>query len=375
MGMKLFAAAISEHPVTATAVGEVTGQVLETVGDAPDLAMLFVTLPHAGALEDAARAVRAVLHPVALVGCAAVAVVGPGREVEAAPAVSLWAGRVGAVAAVAWSGREPPPPPPFSPRALALVGDPFSFPADEAFDAFAHAYPGIPVTGGMASGAHGPGGNRLLLDDRVLSSGAVGAWIGSEVGVETIVSQGCRPVGVPLTVTKGEGQLVHELAGRAALTQLFDMAQRDLTPQEVELVNSGGLHVGRVIDEHKADFGPGDFLVRNVLGADRETGSIAVGDDVSVGATLQFHLRDAGTADEELRRLLAPRSAEAGLLFTCTGRGVHLFGKPHHDARLLAEALDDAPVAGFFAQGEFGEIGGRNFVHGYTASIALMTSR
>src|SRR3954449_9278499 len=95
-----FASALSEHPVTAIAVGEVTGQVLEQLGAAPDLALLFLTPHHGGALEDAAAAVRAILHPRTLLGCAAVAVTGVGREVEDGPAVTLWAGRLGSVAPV-----------------------------------------------------------------------------------------------------------------------------------------------------------------------------------------------------------------------------------------------------------------------------------
>jgi small ligand-binding sensory domain FIST len=344
-----YAAAISEHPVTATAVGEVAGEALERLGGAaPDLALLFVTQPHAGALEDAARAVRAVLSPTVLVGCAAVAVAGPAREVEEHPAVSLWAGRVGAVAPFHDGG----PPPPFEPRALLLVADPFSFDPDGFL-----AEVGVPVYGGMASAARGPGGNRLALDDRVVTSGAVGAWLGPGVPVRGVVSQGCRPIGSPYVVTKAERNIVYELGGRPALERLTE---------------GGAIHLGLVIDERKTEFGPGDFLVRNVVGADRDNGAIAVGELVDVGTTAQYHVRDAATADEELRRLLADAGpAEAALLFTCNGRGSRLFGVPDHDAGVLDEALDGAPVAGFFAAGEFGPVGGRNFVHGFTASIAL----
>lgn len=354
-----YAAAISEHPVTATAVGEVAGEVLERLGgDGPDLALLFVTESHAGALEDAARAVRAVLSPGVLLGCAAVAVAGPGREVEQQPAVSLWAGQVGPVAPFR-EGEAPP----FSPTALLLVADPFTFDAESFFETV-----GVPVYGGMASAARGPGGNRLALDDAVVTDGAVGAWLGPGVPVRGVVSQGCRPIGSPYVVTRAERNVVYELGGKPAVERLVGSA---LDEEEVRLVNEG-LHLGLVIDEHRTEFGPGDFLVRNVLGADRENGAIAVGSLVDVGTTAQYHVRDATTADEDLRRLVAEAGpAEAALLFTCNGRGARLFGVPDHDAGVLDEALDGAPVAGFFAAGEFGPVGGRNFVHGFTASIAL----
>ncbi|HEX2039937.1 MAG TPA: FIST N-terminal domain-containing protein [Acidimicrobiales bacterium] len=355
--MSRFAAAVSEHPVTATAVGEVAGEVLERLGGpAPDLALLFVTEAHAGALEDAAAAVRAVLSPGVLLGCAAVAVVGPGVEVEERPGVSLWAGRVGAVAPF-FEGVDPP----FEPVALLLVGDPFTFDAETFL-----ADVGVPVYGGMASAARGPGGNRLVLDDRVTTSGAVGAWLGPGVRVRSLVSQGCRPIGSPYVVTRAERNVIYELGGAAPMQRLRSMADEE----NIEAINRG-LHIGVVVDERKAEFGPGDFLVRNVLGADPDNGAVAVGDVVEVGRTVQFHVRDAASADVELRRLLAGEEAAAALLFTCNGRGRRLFGEPDHDAGLLHEALDGAPAAGFFCAGELGPIGGRNALHGFTASVAL----
>jgi small ligand-binding sensory domain FIST len=256
------------------------------------------------------------------------------------------------------------------------LGDPFSFPAEAAFEALSRHHPGLPVLGGMASAARGPGGNRLVINDRVLTSGAVGALIrGDGVSVRSLVSQGCRPVGQPLTVTKAEGSIIYELAGAAALQRVVEMARGSLTPEEVGLVNRGGLHVGLVIDEHKVDFGPGDFLVRNVGGADQSNGAIQVGADVEVGTTVQFHLRDADAADLDLKAVLEGADGDAALLFTCNGRGRRLFGLPDHDATALAEAVGLVPTAGLFCAGEFGPVGGHNFVHGFTASIALFTGR
>jgi small ligand-binding sensory domain FIST len=224
----------------------------------------------------------------------------------------------------------------------------------------------------MASAARGPGGNRLLLDERVLLTGAVGAFLGPGLHVETIVSQGCRAVGRPLAVTASNENVVQELAGKPAMARLLELANDELTEEEVAVINRGGLHVGRVIDERKAEFGRGDFLVRNVLGANQAEGWIAIAEAVTLGETLQFHLRDADSADDDLRAMLNGRSADAALVFTCNGRGRNLFDVADHDAGVVAEYLGRPPVAGMFCAGEFGAVGGHNFLHGFTASIALL---
>jgi small ligand-binding sensory domain FIST len=379
-----FAAALSEHPITATAVGEVAGQVLEQLSAAcppdrgPDLALLFVTPHHGGALEDAAAAVRSTLRPGTLLGSAAVAVAGNGREVEDGPGVSLWAGCFEPVVPVRLEAHPGPEGPtvsglpdqlPFVPQALVLLADPFSFPADALFALLADRHPGLPVVGGMASAARGPGGNRLALDGDVVTSGAVGAFVGPGVRLTTVVSQGCRPIGQPLVVTNAERSVIKELAGQPPLERLVEQAKA-LPERDVRLINRG-LHMGKVIDEHKLEFGRGDFLIRNVLGADQSTGAMQIGDEMEVGATVQFQVRDAESADEDLRSLLDGHAADGALLFTCNGRGTNLFPGPDHDASVLADLLGSPPAAGFFAAGELGPVGGRNFLHGFTASVLL----
>jgi small ligand-binding sensory domain FIST len=411
-----FAAALSEHPDTAQAVGEAVGQVADALGlralgpeapgpdEHPDLALLFVTPSHAERLEQAAEVVRATLSPGTLIGCAAESVVGTGREVEQGPALCLWAGQVGEVSPLSLEPNAFDPGPSerlaeghpaqadgdpfeepaerpagwpdslaFAPRAVLLLADPYSFPVDQMLRFLEETHPGVPVIGGMAQGGPGPSHTRLLAGDTVRTDGAVGVLLGEGVEVAPLVSQGCRPIGHPLVVTRAEGNVIYELAGRPALERLLELANSgQLNEQELLVINRGGLHVGRVIDEHKEQFGQGDFLVRNLVGADREKGAIALSEVVEIGTTFQYHLRDAETADEELRNLLDGQSARAALLFTCNGRGTRMFGHPHHDASALAEALGEIPVAGFFAAGELGPIGGRNFVHGFTASVALL---
>jgi len=371
-----FAAALSEHPLATHAVGEVVGAVLERLQGPPDLAVLFVGLPHVGATEDIAAAVRRLLEPRALIGCTASTVAGGRREAEDTPALALWAGRFGAAVPFRLTadgrgvtGFPDPGTLPDDARAALVLADPFSFSADDFLgDLRGRLGLDLPVIGGLASAARGPGGNRLLLDDRILSDGAVGVVLAG-VDVTTVVSQGCRPIGEPLIVTRAEGRLIGELAGRPALQRLEEMV-RSLGPEELALARQG-LHLGRVIDESKADFDRGDFLIRSVLGADPDAGAVAVGDEVAVGDTVQFQVRDAASAAEDLHHLLATETADAALLFTCTGRGTHLFGVPNHDATVLDTALDGAPIAGMSCAGEIGPVGGRSFLHGFTASIAL----
>jgi small ligand-binding sensory domain FIST len=380
-----FASALSVHPVASHAIGEVTGEVLEAIGDRPDLVMVTVTRAHAGALEDIAATVSAALHPLAIIGCSAESVVGTGREIEETPGISLWAGRVGPLIQVtlaatrladdSWHFAGWPKHIGFVPSALVLVADPFTFPADEFIQWLQEARPDVPVIGGFASGGRGPGGSRLVIGHRVVVAGATGVLIGSGVEVEPVVSQGCRPYGRLLTVTRSDRNVIYEVAGVPAMECMVDQIKDSLEPNDVAEIESNGLFVGRLVNEHLGDPGPGDYLIRNVVGVDRTTGAIAVDDRVPLGSTVRFHVRDAVTAHDELRELLQDRSAAAAMMFTCNGRGARLFDEAHHDAGLIQRSMGPVPLGGFFAAGEFGPIGGQNFVHSFTASIALFHER
>lgn len=375
-----FASALSEHPDPSEAIGEVIGAILESHGPAPDLAVLFVTGAHLDAVRDLVATVSTLLQPGHLTGATAVSVVGGPREVERRPAVSLWAAWFAApveiahleavrnadglaVLGIEMTEIE-------KAAAVLLFADPLTFPLDELL-ASVRAGPGhTPIVGGVASAGFHPGGNRLIHDGEVHSSGAVAVLIPPDaVGVSTVVSQGCRPVGDPFTVTRADRNLVLEIAGRPAYARLVELL--DSLPEEDRELARQGLHLGRVIDDHKLDFERGDFLVRNLAGADRTSGAVAVNDVVDVGATVQFQVRDADAADDDLRALLTGRHADAALLFTCNGRGTSLFGRPDHDAEVVTDYLDRPPLAGMFCAGEIGPVGGQSFLHGFTASLAL----
>jgi small ligand-binding sensory domain FIST len=373
-----YGAALSEHPMAVTAAAEVATRVSAELGSAPDVALLFATSAHRDELGAIGAVVRDRLGPRILAGASAVSVVGGPLEIEERPAVSLWAARVGVVDPLRLTATRLDDGSTFDGidienpaggHTLVVVPDPFSFPISELVDELARESPDLTVIGGLASAAHRPGDNRLLLDDEVFDDGAIGLLLRGPARVTTVVSQGCRPVGRPLVVTRSEGNLILELAGRPAFTRLAELVG-SLSEADRQLA-SRGLHIGRVIDEHRTEFGRGDFLIRGVLGADTESGAVAIGDVVPVGSTVQFQVRDAESADEDLRELMAGEHADGALLFTCNGRGSHLFSAPHHDAGLVSAILAGAPLGGMFCAGEIGPVGGRSFVHGFTASLAL----
>ena len=384
-----FASALSATPDAERAVAEVCQQAADELDAVPDLAVLLLSADAASAASRLAELVCDRLGSDRLIGCTADSLVGRGREVEGATAASLWLARLPGVDVqpVQLSFQTTPdggtilgwpdslldgwPAEP----CLLLLGEPYSFPVEMLLEQTNQQNPDATVLGGMASGAASPGENRLLFGSSALDSGAVGAMISGPVRIRTIVSQGCRPIGEPLVITRAERNVVYQLGGKPAFEQL-EALFGSLPTTERELVNRG-LHLGRVVDEYRERFEQGDFLVRNVVGVDPESGAIVVGDFFRVGQTVQFHVRDWQTADAELRQLLAATRrrmtspAGGALMFTCNGRGTRLFPKPHHDAAAIADACGNVPLAGFFAAGEIGPVGGKNFLHGFTASIAL----
>jgi small ligand-binding sensory domain FIST len=347
-------------------------------GDRASLAVLVASREHGSAAASVLDAVRRTASPERVVGCLAETVVAGDREVEEGPAVAVWLAILpepaetfhmefmatsegGVLAGYRFD----------APGPYLLIADPFSFPTDHLLRHLNTRMPGTVVMGGLASGGIGPGHTRLFLDDRVVEDGAVGARVPG-AGIRSLVSQGCRPIGSVFTVTGAEGNVIRELGGRPPLRRLKELVA-SLSPEDRALA-ARGLHVGRAIDEYKAEPERGDFLIRQVMGLDSETGALTVGDRIEVGETIRFHVRDAATADEDLRALLereAPDPADGALLFTCNGRGSRLFSVADHDASLVSQQLGGVPLAGFNCAGEIGPVGGRNFLHGYTASIAL----
>jgi small ligand-binding sensory domain FIST len=386
------AVGVSTSPDITAAIRTAAADARAGLGAGADLAVAFVSGGHDSPVRPALEGLADELGVSHVIATTAEAVLAGGEEIESGPAVAVWLARLPGATIVPLSleyaqagdggvflgwpdeleGEWPPD------ATLLLLADPFSFNVDRLMRRIDEDHPGVPVIGGFASGGARPGGNTLVVGPTSYDSGAVGVVIGG-VPIRPVVSQGCRPIGTPLVVTKAEENLIVELGGRPALERLREIFAA-LDPATQLLVKTS-LHVGRAASEYQDHRQRGNFLVRNVVGADPDMGVIAIGDVVRVGQTVQFHVRDAASAHDDLAALLAERRVErheppaGALVFTCNGRGSRLFTAPHHDAIALQESLGPVPAAGFFAQGEFGPIGRRNCIHGFTASIALFEQR
>jgi small ligand-binding sensory domain FIST len=329
-----FASALSTTAASAAALDEVCGKASQDLQAAPDLALLFFSPHHGEAAAQLVQAAHERLKPRCLLGCPGESIAGNDQEIENRPALSLWLARFGEQTALT----------PFHltleqtsegysmlgwPDELAqvdrersfilLLADPFTFPADFFLKQMNEEYPGLRVMGGMASGAQQPGENPLLLGNRLLDHGAVGVLV-QGAKLRSVVSQGCRPIGRHLVITKAQDNVIFELGGKAPLLQLQELWPT-LSLRDQELVRHG-LHVGRVLSEYQSEFRRGDFLIRNVMGLDRDSGALAITDHVRAGQTVQFHVRDAATATEDLHVLLQTdlrahqNRPAAALLFT-----------------------------------------------------------
>jgi small ligand-binding sensory domain FIST len=380
------ASGLSTLPDPVEAAREAAGDAARGLPDPhPELAFVFASGSHVAAPEATIEGVFEALDPGALAGCGAGGVLGLGRELEDTTAVAVWAASFGGegdvlpfhatVAVEDGLARLEGLPPLDGARAALLLADPYTFPTDAVLAALAEQTPGVPVLGGIASARSPADTASLILDDDVREEGAVGVCL---EGIEVLpcVSQGAAPIGPELTITAAEGNVIHELAGRPALETVERIVAK-LSARERALV-AGGLLIGVVVDGGKPEYEQGDFLVRGVVGADPDSGELAVGTVVREGQVIRLHARDARSADEDLRRALhlrmdalAGSGAAGALVFSCNGRGSAMFGPCDHDAKAIQQELGGAPAAGFFAAGEIGPVGGRSFLHGFTATVAV----
>ncbi len=381
-----------------------------------DLCLLFASAHHARVLGGLGEIIAKTLSPRQLVGVTTESVIGGRVELERQPGVSLLAASLPGVRLHGFDEALLGPADPTNPEQVAVVGgaigasddlrctlvfaDAFSVPVLNTLPGLCAARrrgrDGRPIGsifGGVVSGGRGPGQNALLIDGVVKRSGAVGVSIAGPVRVDTVVSQGCRPIGPNLLVTRSKRNVVFELSGRPAVEVVCEVVE-SLDERGREQVKRG-LFVGRVVNEYKERFGRGDFLIRNVAGADEATGAIALGDAVRTGQTVRLHVRDAATADEDLALLLDAQKLHerpaGALLVTCNGRGSGLFGRPGHDAQAVSRAFaperageerakggapieparGSVPLAGMFGAGEIGPVGDESFLHGFSACVAL----
>jgi small ligand-binding sensory domain FIST len=386
-----WASTLSRRPDPAGAFAEAAEALDERLGgERPDLILAFAS-PHHTQDCDGISARASHRYPEALLaGCTGRGVIGDAREAEEGPALSLTGAVLPGVerkgfhvemgslpdpdaGAPAWqdlAGIDPRSQP-----KLLLLADPFTIDADLLIEGLDRAYAGAPKFGGLASGGHAAGDHRLLLGREVHRSGAVAVALSGNLEVETVIAQGCRPIGQPMLVTRCRGGVLLELDRGPPLEVMAEL-YRSLGERDRELMQHS-LFLGLDMREERVEYDPGELLVRNIVGADPQTGAIAVGTNLHPVQAVQFVLRDAHAAEEDLRRMLDGRRRSRGglpagaLLFSCTGRGAGLFGRPDHDTGLFEEKLGPTPLGGFFCNGEIGPVGGTTFLHGYTSAFAL----
>lgn len=361
-------------------------------GTRADLTMLFASDVYAPDYPELLAEVRRRTGGGIVIGCSGQGIIGPGREVEHEAALALqvfslpgveltaarlqpedvglegarrvWQERLGGLRPAAVNG-------------WLFFVDPFSVNGDEVIEMLSVVNPDVPLIGGLAAGDYRRRTTHLFLNDEVYDDGAVGLAIGGAYTVRTIVSQGAMPIGQAWTITEARGNYIETIGMRPAI-QVLAETYEGLSPELQERARSN-LLVGLAMDEYQDDYRRGDFLIRNLIGVDQSNGSVAIGAEPRVGQTIQFQLRDPQAADEELREMLIRAKMDIGdqtpvgaLLCSCNGRGAGLFGAPDHDAQALQERFGPLPVAGFFCNGEIGPVRSKNFLHGFTASIALI---
>ena len=389
--VKRFADGFSTDADWRKAIAEAARAARAKLGPSPcDLALVFVSQ----AWDDFDPAevhpiLAKELAPLHSLGCNASGAIAGRREVEMTPGVAVLAMRLPGVklhsfsltpselkrledgkAVVSLLDLYPTDEPKF-----VAFGDPMSCDVDHLTSLFNEAYPGAPLVGGMSSGPQLKKPSWMLLNGDVVENGVAGMALTGDVVFDVVVAQGCRPIGEPLMITKAEGNLLQELGGRSPLEVLRETLSR--CPPEDQRLARHALFAGLVMKEGHSGYKRGDFVIRNLMGFDQDTGALMLGANLRRGQTLQFQLRDAQTSDTDFQALLgvmpeggsSPRGA---LLVSCCGRGEGLYGEPDHDASLVQSMRGPLPLAGFFANGELGPVGGRNYIHGYTSSLVVI---
>lgn len=400
---------LSTRPSLESALKEVVEQASRSLEGQADLGLIFISSAFASEYSRLMPLLEEILPIPAIVGCGGGGVIGTNRggiteEAEGSPAVSLSLARLPGVKVTTFhvSGEQLPdldsPPdtwvdllgvPTQEKPQFIILADPFSAKINDLLQGLDYAYPGAPKVGGLAGG-DGTRNAALFCNYRLYREGTVGVALSGNIVLDTIVAQGCRPIGRPYRVTEGERNILLKLeeqtddtgsggAERSPLESLRELVQT-LSEADRELAQHS-LFVGVVSDEFKLRLEPGDFLIRNLLGVDPKVGAIAIGDRVRPGQRIQFHLRDARTSAEDLEMLLSRyqrsaqnsgRSSSAGaLMFSCLGRGEGLYGEPNFDSRLFGKYFDNIPLSGFFCNGEIGPVGGSTFLHGYTSVFGI----
>jgi small ligand-binding sensory domain FIST len=386
------ASCLVEGPFHADLVKQTATQLLTRIGGKATCAFAFVSQDYREHLDEFCELIRLFAHASSVFGCTGSGFIGSGIEMESTKGFSLMLLNLPGTAITPFefsqnqvieaggpsfwhteSGIGPE-----DADAWIVMTDPLSIPIESWLADWNLAYPGVPCVGGLASSIQNEQPFTVFHNGRQVKGGGLAVALSGGVKVRTVVSQGCRPIGEPLTITRADRNLVLTMGSRNAFEVLSEVIG-DLDDSEQELAK-GNIFAGLATSEYIADFKQGDFLIRNILGADPASGAVALGAHPRVGQTMQYQLRDRNSASSELESLLRRVSALktkpfAAMAFACNGRGSHLFGDIHHDSKAIVNALGPIPCAGFFCNGEVGPVGKKNYVHGYTLSVALFMDK
>ena len=378
------------------AIGVAIEAIRDQLGDEPaDLLLVFVSGHSDAAWEIFLPALRYAYPGATVLGCSAGGVIGGGREVEGQTSISITAARLPDVAVVGfhydadatasvdesahWWGEHLGLEPEHRPSFL-LISDPFTCDSGRLMGGLDRAFPGQIKLGGLASGGDEPGDHCLVLDDRVVRSGTVGVALYGDIEVTTVVAQGCRPVGQPMVITRAQKNFLVELSGSPALEQMERIFSA--MDESDQALFRGLPLVGLGMQKGRENYRQGDFLVRHLMGMDRDNGVLAVGALLEEGQVVQFHVRDADSSRSDLEELLIQHSrvhpvdqTEGALLFSCLGRGERIFGEPDHDSSMATRYLGGVAIGGFFCAGEFGPVNGQTWLHGYTSVLGIFSPR
>jgi len=387
---KKFATAITNQKDGPKAAEELAGKLRASLGNSDcHLAFFFLSEGYTDKPpKEVVEAFRKKLNPQFLIGCNAIGVIGDERELEMEAGMSAMAMHLPGVDISSFNFSQSDLEYMTNPKDLlnyleiypnelpkfVSIADPLSCDGSRMLSLFNAAYPQAPLIGGLASGNILGAENWIALDGEMLQSGSAGLVLHGGINLETCVSQGCRPIGEPLAVTKGENNVLHELGGRSAL-EAFREIYRTLSIEDQMLAQTS-LFVGLAMDENQQVYQRGDFVIRNITGVDQASGALSIGALLEQGQTLQFQLRDAKTSEEDLEHLLEKMGrlearSKGALLVSCCGRGRGLFGEEDHDIRIIQKKIGPLPVTGFFANGEFGPVKASNYIHGYTSSLSI----
>jgi small ligand-binding sensory domain FIST len=387
-----WSSAVSRKFSLTEAFAEAAFAIHQDLGEAtPDLVVAFVSAHHSPEYDSLPQLVSDHFGQTLFLGCSGGGVIGAGTEVEQTPGFAITAALLpgvdlnsfhidnddlpdgdappeewGSIVSTAW-GKE---------TDFIILADPFSVDGERLLMGLDYAFPSSAKIGGLASGAHQEGGNALYLGDTVHKSGVVGVSLSGNITVDTVVAQGCRPIGEPMQVTGCRKNILTEVDGKTPFEVLREIFA-NLEERDRELAQNS-LFMGVVMDEFNDSPKQGDFLIRNIIGVDAQKGVLAVGEQLKEGQTVQFHLRDSKTSSQDLdamlERYMTDRTThqESGaLLFQCLGRGEYLYGRADHDTDMFKEIVGDLPLTGFFCNGEIGPVGGSTFLHGYTSSFGI----